>query len=385
MNYLISLGIGLLVGVLYAVLDFRSPAPPAIALIGLLGMQLGEQLFPLAATCCSSGCTDRRDDTEPPMKALQFDRTGDLAALKLVDMLDPLPAADEVRVEIRAAGLNPSDVKNVLGRFPYTTLPRVPGRDFAGVVVEGPKALLGQAVWGTGREPGFFRDGSHAQFLTLPAAGVTLKPESLSFAQAASCGVPYSTAWDALQRSQVKAGTRLLVIGANGAVGKAALALAKALGAEAIGAVRREEQRQALEAQGIAALLLGEPAELAAQVEGIFPGGAEVIFDTTGFWLEAAVPALAAFGRLAIIAAPADGHVRLPALNLYRRGGSVVGINSLLYGVEACAGFLDAFGKLFDQGRLPLPDGLREVPLEQGVEQYRAVNEGTCEKIILVP
>ncbi|MBH4112305.1 zinc-binding alcohol dehydrogenase family protein, partial [Pseudomonas aeruginosa] len=46
---------------------------------------------------------------------------------------------------------------------------------------------------------------------------------------------------------------------------------------------------------------------------------------------------------------------------------------------------LDAFGKLFDQGRLPLPDGLREVPLEQGVEQYRAVNEGTCEKIILVP
>ncbi|HGE2257453.1 TPA: DUF1427 family protein [Pseudomonas aeruginosa] len=49
MNYLISLGIGLLVGALYAVLDFRSPAPPppAIALVGLLGMQLGEQLFPL--------------------------------------------------------------------------------------------------------------------------------------------------------------------------------------------------------------------------------------------------------------------------------------------------------------------------------------------------
>ena len=47
MNYLISLGIGLLVGPLYAVLDFRSPAPPAIALVGLLGMQLGEQLFPL--------------------------------------------------------------------------------------------------------------------------------------------------------------------------------------------------------------------------------------------------------------------------------------------------------------------------------------------------
>ncbi|MDQ4293377.1 zinc-binding alcohol dehydrogenase family protein, partial [Pseudomonas aeruginosa] len=62
-----------------------------------------------------------------------------------------------------------------------------------------------------------------------------------------------------------------------------------------------------------------------------------------------------------------------------------VGNNAVFLGVEAAAADLDAFGKLFDQGRLPLPDGLREVPLEQGVEQYRAVNEGTCEKIILVP
>ncbi|MBM2588355.1 zinc-binding alcohol dehydrogenase family protein, partial [Pseudomonas sp. AFW1] len=67
------------------------------------------------------------------------------------------------------------------------------------------------------------------------------------------------------------------------------------------------------------------------------------------------------------------------------RGGGGGGITSLLFGVHPGAGPLDAFGKLFDQGRLPLPDGLREVPLEQGVEQYRAVNEGTCEKIILVP
>ncbi|RRW93631.1 zinc-binding alcohol dehydrogenase family protein, partial [Pseudomonas aeruginosa] len=77
--------------------------------------------------------------------------------------------------------------------------------------------------------------------------------------------------------------------------------------------------------------------------------------------------------------------VRGPGCNLSGRGGGVVVTNSLLLGVDAGAGFLDAFGKLFDQGRLPLPDGLREVPLEQGVEQYRAVNEGTCEKIILVP
>ncbi|MFS7072747.1 zinc-binding alcohol dehydrogenase family protein, partial [Pseudomonas aeruginosa] len=76
---------------------------------------------------------------------------------------------------------------------------------------------------------------------------------------------------------------------------------------------------------------------------------------------------------------------RLPVCTLTGGGGSGVGIKGVVLGVAAGRGALDAFGKLFDQGRLPLPDGLREVPLEQGVEQYRAVNEGTCEKIILVP
>ena len=167
------------------------------------------------------------------MKALQFDKTGDLSALRYVEVATPVPGVDEVLVEIKAAGLNPSDVKNVLGRFPYTTLPRIPGRDFAGIVVEGPQALVGQHVWGTGRELGFFADGSHAQFVKLPANGVALKPTHLSFAQAASLGVPYTTAWDALERSLVTAETRLLVIG-GGAVGSAALALAKVRGAQVL-------------------------------------------------------------------------------------------------------------------------------------------------------
>lgn len=163
------------------------------------------------------------------MKALQFDKTGDLSSLRFVDVPTPVPGADEVLVEIKAAGLNPSDVKNVLGRFPYTTLPRIPGRDFAGVVVQGPQALIGREVWGTGRDLGFFADGSHAQFVKLPATGVAAKPAHLSFAQAASLGVPYTTAWDALERSLVTGETRLLVIG-GGAVATAALALAKVRG-----------------------------------------------------------------------------------------------------------------------------------------------------------
>ena len=318
------------------------------------------------------------------MKALQFDKTGDLSSLRFVDVATPQPGADDVLVEIKAAGLNPSDVKNVLGRFPYTTLPRIPGRDFAGVVVEGPQALLGQEVWGTGRELGFFADGSHAQFVKLPASGVAHKPSHLSFAQAASLGVPYTTAWDALERSDVSAETRLLVIG-GGAVATAALALAKVRGAQILAAARRPEQVKDLQAQGFATIQLDKPEELGAQVHAEYSGGADVIFDTTGFWLPASVAALAPFGRIAIIAAPVDGHVQLPALALYRKGGSVVGINSLLYGVEACAAMLEQFGRFFDEDRLPLPQGLVEVPLAEGLARYAEVNQGSGDKIILIP
>lgn len=319
------------------------------------------------------------------MHALQFTEKGNLDSLKHVEVPTPTAGAGEILVEIRAAGLNPSDVKNVLGRFPYTTVPRIPGRDFAGVVVEGPSELLGRAVWGTGKGLGFTRDGSHASHIALAAHDVTFKPEALSFAQAASCGVPFTTAWDALERSGVKAGTTLLVIGANGAVGDAAVNLAKARGAQVLAAVRRPESLSELTGRSIAAILLGDPAALPAQVEEHFKGGAEVIFDTTGFWLPAAVPALATFGRLAIIAAPVDGNVQLPALALYRRGGVLVGVNSLLYTPQECAAMLDGFGGLFDQGLLPLPSELREVPLSEGIASYQAVNSGSSEKIILLP
>ncbi|MNJ19091.1 Mycocerosic acid synthase [compost metagenome] len=318
------------------------------------------------------------------MQALQFTHTGDLSALKLVDLPEPVRTDDEVLIDVRAAGLNPSDVKNVLGRFPYTTLPRIPGRDFAGVVLEGPQHLIGQSVWGTGKGPGFSRDGSHAQHLTLPANGVALMPKSLSFSQAASCGVPYTTAWDALERCQVGSGTRLLVIGV-GAVGSAALSLAKARGAQVLAGVRRAGQANELQERGFSTVTLEVPEDLAVQVNQVFAGGADVIFDTTGFWLPASVPALATFGRIAVIAAPVDGNVQLPALALYRRGGAVVGVNSLLYDTIDSAKMLTQLGQLFDDGHLPLPTNIHESPLHEGVQRYREVNEGRSDKIVLIP
>jgi len=166
------------------------------------------------------------------IKALRFEQTGSLDSLSLQQIAAPRPQPGEVVVEICAAGVNPSDPKNVLGRFPYTTLPRTPGRDFAGVVVDGPAEMIGEEVWGTGKEFGFVRDGSHAERIAVPLDGIAPKPSVLTFAQAASCGVPYTTAWDAIDRCGLLPGDAPLVIGGSG--GRAALDLGRWCGAQVI-------------------------------------------------------------------------------------------------------------------------------------------------------
>ena len=300
------------------------------------------------------------------VKALRFEKTGDLAHLAIVDCPTPAPLKDEVRVRVKAAGLNRSDVSNVMGGHPYTTLPRTPGRDFAGVVEGGPQELVGKAVWGTGRELGFTRDGSHAEYVVLPRDALAPKPQALSFSQAASCGVAYVTAWHALEG--VKRGTRLLVIGAAGAVGSAAIDLAKLRDAEVVAAARRPME---------GAILLKENEPL--------PGGWDVIFDSTGHWLAPAISALERLGRVIVIVAPGDGRQNVPIRELYRRGGSIVGVNSLLYSAADCARLLSELAPHFESGKLRAPGGIEERPLHAGVQAYVALREGQKGKLVLVP
>ena len=317
------------------------------------------------------------------MKALRFEATGNLDDLRLVNVPAPRPLPEEVVVEIRAAGLNPSDYKNVLGYFPYTTLPRTPGRDFAGVVIDGPAELIGEEVWGSGREFGFTRDGSHAERIVVPLNSLVPKPNCLSFAQAAASGVPYTTAWDALERAQLAPGDGLVVIGAAGAVGRAALALGRWRGAQVIAVVRKVEHVEALIAEGYETVLLESGEQWASSIRTYYPAGADVIFDTTGAWLATSVSALADFGRIAVIAAPPGGMAELPLLDLYRRGGSVIGVNSLLYDSRSCAATLDRVSVAFAVGLLPPPPVPVEVPLGAALEAYREMERGGMAKAVL--
>src|SRR2546421_5720895 len=89
------------------------------------------------------------------MRALRFHKIGTLSDARVEDVPKPAPGPGEVLVRVRAAAVNPSDVKNVLGGFPQTTLPRTPGRDFAGVVEAGASEWVGREVFGTGGGLGF--------------------------------------------------------------------------------------------------------------------------------------------------------------------------------------------------------------------------------------
>src|SRR5277367_3347376 len=217
------------------------------------------------------------------MQVIEFKDFGSPSQLHLAERPVPQADADTAVVRVEAASINPSDVKNVAGRMSQTTLPRVPGRDYSGVVVDGPKEWINQEVWGTGGDVGFTRDGSHAEYIEVPVASLVRKPESLSHEQAACVGVNFVTAWCALEYAKLSEGETLAVFGANGGVGGAAIQIAKHLGAHVIG-IHRGEPGSPTPASRLADMLIdSRDPEMGTQLRAYTGGrGANVIFNAAG-------------------------------------------------------------------------------------------------------
>lgn len=173
------------------------------------------------------------------MKALQFQYFGPPSALEVRTAGAPPVREGDVLVKIHASAITPSDVKNVAGAF-KATLPRIPSKDFAGVIVSG-EGAIGQEVGGIGSGFGVTRDGAHAEFVGLPAAWLSRKPKNLSMAQASACGLSFMTAFVALMDvGKLVHGETILITGVLGAVGGAATQIALWKGARIIGAGRAE-------------------------------------------------------------------------------------------------------------------------------------------------
>src|SRR5216117_496705 len=211
------------------------------------------------------------------MKALQFSAYGPPAVLTIKEIPKPEPRKGEVLIQIKATAINPSDVKNVAGHF-KASLPRVPGRDYAGVVVGG-DAEKGLEVWGSGAGFGVVRDGAHTEYIVVPADWIAQKPLDLSMEQAAAIGVPFLAAWSALVVvGNVQAGEAVLIVGVSGAVGRAATQIARWKKALVIGASTHLDNPSRADA-----IINTATQDLPREVRALTSGkGADLVLDAVG-------------------------------------------------------------------------------------------------------
>jgi NADPH:quinone reductase-like Zn-dependent oxidoreductase len=289
------------------------------------------------------------------MKALRFYAFGDFSNLKFEELPEAVIAPDEVRVRVVAASINPSDANNIRGKMEGTTLPRIPGRDFAGIVIEGPAELRGVNVWGTGGDVGFTRDGSHAESIVIPAAAVVAKPVNLTFEEAACVGVNFVTAYEGLvSRAAVKAGETLLVTGAGGGVGQAVLLLGQALGAKLIAVDRTPFDAGAYDGVNLLGYIDTSRQQLGGAVRELTGGrGADLAFDCVGGELfEPVLATLAHLGRQIVITSVGPRRVNFDLRDFYHRRLTLMGADSRALTVTDSAKLLNLMSPLFTDGRL---------------------------------
>jgi NADPH:quinone reductase-like Zn-dependent oxidoreductase len=322
------------------------------------------------------------------MRALKFYQTGSLDDLHVEEVSVPIPAAGEVLVEVKAAAINPSDVKNVQGKMHETTVPRIPGRDFAGMIVKGPDELLGRSVFGSGGNLGFGRDGSHAQYLTIPITAVLPLPSNLSFEQAAGIGVAYITAWGALvNAAQIQAGETALIIGTTGAVGSAAARIAHKAGARVIGTARKASDIPAANVVPVDDWIDLEAVDLATGARALTNGrGADIVFDVVGgAMFEQCLAALAWRGRQVAISSSPEPRVSFNLVDFYHNESRLLGVDSLKLSFEETAEILCRLTPGIEAGTFP-PPAVETFPLEEGLRLYQDIAESRIKtKPILVP
>jgi NADPH2:quinone reductase len=316
-------------------------------------------------------------------------KAADVAALApVVDQQTLSRAANELLIEVKAAAVNPSDVKAATGLMPYAVFPRTPGRDYAGIVIDGPTGWIGREVFGSSGDLGIRRDGTHSTHLAVEVDAVVEKPKSISWEEAAGIGVPFVTAMEGLRRAGVpKAGETVLVMGVNGKVGQAAVQIASWYGARVIGVVRKNEAYEG-HANSKVEVIDASATDVATRLRELTDGkGADIVFNTVGDpYFQAAHKSLALRGRQILIAA-VDRIVQFNILEFYRGQHTYVGIDTLGLSSIATGEVLRELGPGFASGHLkPFPIKPGAVyPLEQAKAAFTAVAGSSRDRVILRP
>jgi NADPH2:quinone reductase len=324
---------------------------------------------------------------EVTVEAIYIEQHGAVADLKVSEVPKPSITGDQALVKIEASGINPSDIVSVEGRFAGSVLPRIVGRDFAGKVAEGPPELIGTAVWGTGGDLGVTRDGTHAEYVAIPVAAVARRPKNLSPEEAAAVGVPFVTAFSALVRlGQVKSGEWVIVSGAAGAVGQAAIQLARTQGAHVIALIKNATERWVSENGGVEAIAQSDQADLATIVRTATKGkGADLALNGVGSPIFGCLlTSLAVGGRQVVYSAAGGREFTLDIFSFYKNQSVLMGLDTQKFDVTHCAGILNEIAPLFESNALKPPVIGQRYPLSEVVQAYNSVAAGKGGKTVFV-
>lgn len=262
------------------------------------------------------------------MKAIRCIKYGPPSSLVLEEMTSLEPGAKEVVVRVKACGINFPDTLIIQGKYQIRPkLPFTPGSDIAGIVKEvgeGVKHLaVGDEVFG------FVAYGALAEEVVVPSNACFPKPRNMDFPVAASFMMAYGTSYHALKdRAKLKDGETLLVLGAAGGVGLAAVELGKLMGAKVIAAASTDEKLELCREYGADQTINYNKVDLKATIKELTRGkGADVIYDPVGgAYSETAFRAIAWNGRFLVVGFAAGSIPKMP-LNLpLLKGASIVGV-----------------------------------------------------------
>jgi NADPH2:quinone reductase len=299
--------------------------------------------------------------------------------LRLEEVPSAPLAPGEVRVRLHASGINFPDTLTIFGKYQHKPpLPFIPGVESAGVISELAPDVAG---WQIGdRVITRQRTGGYAEEIVLPASQLIRLPRGFSFAEGASFFVAALTAYHALaQRAQLRAGETLLVHGAAGGVGLAAVELGKLLGARVLATASSAEKRRIAASRGADAVIDYTAEDFVETVRRLTEGaGADVVFDPVGGEVMAqSLRAIAWGGRLLVVGFASGSIPALAANRILLKGCAVIGVRAGEAGRKDPAMAADALKALLgyaEQGHLK-PHVSKILPLAQFAQAMRLLME----------
>jgi len=320
------------------------------------------------------------------MKAILVENFGGPEELRLVDLPDPQPSADQILVRLHAAGVNPVETYIRSGQYAkLPTLPYIPGSEGAGEV-----EAVGRNVWTFRPGDRVFLAGSvtgtYAERALCTADHLFALPEEADFSHGAALGVAAATAWRGLfQRGGVQKGETILIHGASGGVGNAAVQLAQAAGLRVFGTAGSEDGLALVKAAGAErAFDHADPVYRQAILDATDGRGVDCILEMlANVNLGEDLKLLAPRGRVVVIGS--RGSVEINPRDLMMREADIRGLIGGLATAEERAATYAGLQKALSTGHLrPVID--RTFALSQAAEAHRAVMEPkACGKILLVP